>query len=223
MDGIGSETSKRQRLDYNNGSHRMQQQVSISQSHNYPVNTLPPPNSYPPQPPPPSPYHQPVPHEHRNLPEPASHSFAQSQSGHNTPIRDLRSYPVDTTYSRRGSASGSTRSPDGYEQFTTSRPLNNAPVNDGQHYSSQYSIDHSGHFSGYPSHDASLNGNSHHGLPMSNYSDQPHPIPPGHPGDFNQSPVNNVQNSYNGPGYSGPPNQIMNRPKKGSRAQQVRG
>lgn len=221
MDGTGSETAKRQRLDYNNGSHRMQQQSSISQSHNYPVNTLPPPNSYPSQPPPPSPYHQSVPHEHRSLPEPSPHSFTQPHSGHNTPIRDLRSYPVDNTYSRRGSASGSTRSPDGYEQFATTRSLNNATVNDGQHYSSQYQTEHVGHFPGYPSHDGPLNGNPHHGLPMSNYSDQPHPIPSGHPSDYGQSPVNTVQNPYSGSSYSGPSNPNMNRPKKGSRATQV--
>lgn len=228
MDGTGSETVKRQRLDYNNVSHRLQQQQQqqqqqppTSQSHSYSVNTLPPPNSYPPQPPPPSPYHQSVPHEHRSLPEPTPHSFTQSHSGHNTPLRDQRSYPLDTTYSRRGSASGSTRSPDGYDQFAATRPLNPATGNEGQHYPAQYPIEHPAHFSAYPNHDGPLNGNAHHGLPMSSYSEQPHPIPSGHPHDYSQSPVS-VQHPYNAATYSGQMNhQNTVRPKKGSRAQQV--
>lgn len=213
-------------------SHRLQQQPAIAHSHGFSVNTLPPPNSsYVPQPLPPSPYHESSAHEHRSLPDPAPHGYTQSSSGQNTPIRDSRSYPLDpSSYSRRGSASASTRSPDGYPTFPTARPLNNAAGNDAQHYPPQYPIETAGHYSGYANNDGPMNGNPHHGLPMSTYGEQshPNPPPPGHPSDYGPSSVNAVQqHPYGGGGggstYGGAANhQNMQRPKKGNRAQQVR-
>lgn len=217
MDGTGSEASKRQRLDFNNASHRPQQQPPISRSH-----TLPPPNSYPPQPPPPpSPYHQSASHEHRSLPEPTPHGYNQFPSGHNTPVRDLRSFPIDTSFSRRGSASGSTRSPDEYNHFAAPRTLSTAVPHDAQPYQPQHPIDHPGQFPAYQTHDGPLNGAGHHGLPMSAYSEHNHAVP-AQPSDYIQSPTNMVHTQYGPPHLmdsSSQPN--MQRPKKGTRAQQV--
>lgn len=228
MDGTGPEASKRQRLDsYNNVSHRLQQQPSTSQSHGFSVNTLPPPNSsYVPHPLPPSPYHESAVHEHRSLPDPTTHGYTQPHSGQNTPIRDPRAYPLDANYPRRGSTTNSTRSPDGFQQFPTARPVNStAAGNDGQHYPQpSYPIETAGQFGGYANHDTSLNGNPQHGLPMSTYNNEPvHPNPTGHPSDYNPSPVNAVPHVYAGSNYTGPPNhQNMQRAKKGNRATQVR-
>ena len=224
MDGTGSETSKRQRLDSYNVSHRLQQQPPIAHSHGFSVNnTLPPPNSsYVPQPLPPSPYHESTAHEHRSLPDPAPHGYTQSPSGQNTPIRDSRPYPLDASYSRRGSASASTRSPDGYQQFPTARPLNNAAGSDAQNYPQPYTVENAGHYSAYANNDGPMNGTPHHGLPMSTYGEQSHPNPPGHPSDYGQSSVNAAPHPYGGSTYGGPSNhQNMQRPKKGNRAQQV--
>lgn len=240
MDGTCPETSKRQRLDSYNVSHR-QQQPPISQSHSFPVNnTLPPPNSsYIHQPLPLSPYHDTSTHEHRSLPEPTPHAYTQPQSGHNTPIhpnnphgytqphsghntpiRDTRAVPIESTFSRRGSASATTRSPDGYQQFPPPRPVYNATSSDGQHYPQQVPIENPGHFAGYPNNEGPMNGNPHHGLPMPPYSEQSHTNPSG---EFNQSPVNAVPHPYGGSTFSNhPSHQNMQRPKKGNRAQQVR-
>ncbi len=219
MDGTGSEASKRPRLDFNNASHRPQQQPPIAPSH-----TLPPPNSYPPQAPPPSPYHQSVAPELRSLPEPTPHGYSQFHSGHNTPIRDVRSFPLDTTsYSRRGSASGSTRSPEEYNHFPSTRPLSTVAPSDGPHYPAPPPLDHPGPFPAYQGHDGPLNGAAHHGLPMTSYAEHNH-TGPGHPSDYLPSPTNMVHPQY-APAHpavsSGPPN--MHRPKKGTRAQQVCG
>ena len=219
MDGTGPEASKRQRLDsYNNVSHRLQQQPPTPQTHGFSVNTLPPPNSsYVPHPLPPSPYHESAVHEHRSLPDPTPHGYTQPQSGHNTPIRDSRTYPLDANYSRRGST---TKSPDDYPQFPAARPLNNTAGNDG-HYPQPYPIETAGHFPGYAN-ETPLNGNPQHGPPMSTYNEPAHPNPQGHLSDYNQSPVNAVPHAYAGSTYVGPPNhQNMQRAKKGNRATQV--
>ena len=237
MEGPGSEVSKRPRLDSYSVSHHLQQQQQqqqqppIALSHGYAGHTLPPPNSYVQPPPiPQSPYHEAPPHEHRNLPDPVphgyTHSHSHSHSGHNTPVRDSRSYPSDTGYSRRGSASGATRSPDEYPQYATARNVRSTS-SEAQHFPPQH-LEHAVHLSGYPPHDVPVNGNTHHGLPMSNsmsnYNEQNYPITQGHAPDYSQSPVNAGPHIYGGPGYSASPSYHpnMQRPKKGNRAQQVR-
>ena len=219
MEGPGSEASKRQRLDSYNVSHRLQQQPPTAQSHGYSGHTLPPPNSYVQPPPiPQSPYHEAPPHEHRNLPDPIPHGY--SHSGHNTPIRDSRSYPSDPGYSRRGSASGATRSPDEYPQYATARNLSSTS-SEAPHFPPQH-LEHAVHLSGYPPHDGPMNGNTHHGLPMSNYNEPNYPAQ-GHAPEYSQSPVNTGPHPYGGPGYNASPGYHLNmpRPKKGNRAQQV--
>ena len=229
MEGSGSETSKRPRLGPYDGSHAMQPQLSIAQSHNYAGHTLPPPNPssssghYIPQPQavPQSPYHDAASHELRNLPEPTPHAYVQAHSGHSTPIRDQRPFPSDTSYSRRGSASGSTRSPDEYQQYPSSRSLSIAASNERQHYSQQYPLDHAGH-QAYTSHDPPMNGNTHHGLPMpTSYGDQNHTPTQGHPIEYGQSPVNAMQHPYGGPLLSVQSSYQNMQKKKGTRAQQV--
>lgn len=230
MEGPGSEASKRQRLDSYNVSHRLQQQQQqqppIPQPHTYSGHTLPPPNSYVQPPPiPQSPYHEAPPHEHRNLPDPIPHGYTHSLSGHNTPIRDSRGYPSDPVYSRRGSASGATRSPDEYPQYAAARNLSSTS-SEAQHFPPQH-LEHTVHLSGYPPvppPDASLNGNTHHGLPMANYNEQNYPIAQGHAPEYSQSPVNAGPHPYGASGYGASPgyHSSMQRPKKGNRAQQVR-
>ena len=224
MEGPGSEASKRQRLDSYNVSHRLQQQQPpISQPHTYSGHTLPPPNSYVQPPPiPQSPYHEAPPHEHRNLPDPIPHGYNHSLSGHNTPIRDSRGYPSDPGYSRRGSASGATRSPDEYPQYAAARNLSSTS-SEAQHFPPQH-LEHAVHWSGYPPQDGPLNGNTHHGLPMANYNEQNYTVTQGHAPEYSQSPVNAGPHSYGASGYGASPgyHSSMQRPKKGNRAQQVR-
>ena len=220
MEGPGSEASKRQRLDSYNVSHRLQQRPPLSQSHTYSGHTLPPPNSYVQPPPiPQSPYHEAPPHEHRNLPDSIPHGYTHSLSGHNTLIRD---YPSDPGYSRRGSASGATRSPDEYPQYAAARNLS-FTSSEAPHFPSQH-LEHAVHLSEYPFQDGPLNGDTHHGLSMSNYNEQNYSITQGHTPEYSQSPVNVGPHSYSGFAYGVSPDYhpSMQRPKKGNRAQQVR-
>ncbi len=222
MEGQGPE-AKRPRLDtYNDGSYRMQQQPPIAPSHSYSSHPPPPRNHYPhgAPPPPPSPYYESGAHDHnRALPDPTG-GYTQPQSGHNTPAREQRHYASEPTYSRRGSASAITRSPDGYQQYPNGRPLNSAATTEG-HHPPTYSTDAAGHAVGYPNHDGPMNGNAHHGLPMSAYSDNAHSVAQGHP-EYSQSPVSATPHPFSGGGY-GPQSsyQIMQRSKKGNRATQV--
>jgi len=222
MEGQGPE-AKRPRLDtYNDGSYRMQQQPPIAPSHSYSSHPPPPRNHYPhgAPPPPPSPYYESGAHDHnRALPDPTG-GYTQPQSGHNTPAREQRHYASEPTYSRRGSASAITRSPDGYQQYPNGRPLNSAATTEG-HYPPTYSTDAAGHAVGYPNHDGPMNGNAQHGLPMSAYPDNAHSVAQGQP-EYSQSPVSATPHPFSGGGY-GPQSsyQIMQRSKKGNRATQV--
>lgn len=237
MDGPGSEAAKRPRLGPYDAahSHRMQPQLPLTQSHGYgagAAHTLPPPN------PPPasapyahqqsaglSPYNND--NELRNLPvpEPTPHQYVQAaHSGHSTPLRD-RTYPSEpSSYSRRGSASGATRSPDDYG-YPSGRPLSIATTTEGPHYPPQhYPVDHGGGPPYHP-HDGSINGTANHGHPMSNYNDQAHLPLSAHPQEYNQSPV--TAHPHYGPSAmsaQAAAYQNMQREKvrqKGHRAQQV--
>ncbi|KAL8832185.1 MAG: hypothetical protein Q9170_004983 [Blastenia crenularia] len=178
----------------------MQPQLPITQSHGYGAgHTLPPPN--------PSPASAPYGHQHsavqspysdhelRNLPvpEPTPHQYVQAaHSGHSTPLRDQRSYPSEpSSYSRRGSASGPTRSPDEYG-YPPGRPLSIATTSEAPHYPQHYPVDH-GPGPPYHPHDGPINGTTNHGLPLPNYHDQAHP----HPQEYAQSPVS--ANPHYGP------------------------
>ncbi|KAL8782601.1 MAG: hypothetical protein Q9213_005233 [Squamulea squamosa] len=233
MEGPGSEASKRPRLGPYDASHshRMQPQLPITQSHGYSAgHTLPPPN--------PSPASAPYPHpqsavqspyndyESRNLPvpEPTPHQYVQAaHSGHSTPLREQRPYPSEpSSYSRRGSASGSTRSPDDYA-YPSGRPLSIATTSEGQHYPPQhYPIDHGGGPPYHP-HDGP-NGAANHGLPMPHYNDQAHGPPSAHQHDYSHSPVSGHPHAY-GPSVLGAQAQYQNMQRekvrnKGHRAQQ---
>lgn len=224
MEASGSEASKRPRLGTYDGSHGMQPQPSIAQSHSYAGHTLPPPNPPPPSAPyiPQSPYHDASSHELRSLPEPTPHAYVQAHSGHSTPIREQRSFPSDVTYSRRGSASRPNRSPDEYQQYPPTRALSIATSTDRQHYPQQHPVDHAGH-SAYTPHDTPMNGNAHHGLPMLSYNDQNHTPSQGHPAEYSQSPVSTMPHSYGSSLLSAQSTfQNMQQKKKGTRAQQVR-
>ncbi|KAL8772140.1 MAG: hypothetical protein Q9209_002575 [Squamulea sp. 1 TL-2023] len=212
----------------------MQPQLPITQSHGYSAgHTLPPPNPPPasapyahPQSAVQSPYND---YESRNLPvpEPTPHQYVQAaHSGHSTPLRDQRPYPSEPSgYSRRGSASGPTRSPDDYV-YPSGRPLSIATTSEGQHYPPQhYPVDHGGGPPYHP-HDG-LNGATNHGLPMPHYSDQVHGPPSAHHHDYSHSPVSGHPHPY-GPSALGAQAQAqyqnMQREKvrsKGHRAQQV--
>lgn len=219
MEGIGPE-GKRPRLDSYGGptlSHRMQQQSSDTPLHGYSSHALPPPNAYT-QPPPPSPYHDVVNIDHRSLPEPAQHGYTHVNSGYNTPVRDARSYPPDASYSRHGSVSAPTRSPDDIQQLAQLRPLNSASANEGHHYSQHPQLEQGGSQAGYASYDMQTNGNVVHSLPMAGQNDSGH----GHP---NYSPVNTPSFTQGQGPFSAPPNNNATwllPKKKNSRAQQVR-
>ncbi|KAL8681305.1 MAG: hypothetical protein Q9186_002569 [Xanthomendoza sp. 1 TL-2023] len=236
MDGSGSDSSKRPRLGPYDAphSHRMQPQLPITQSHGYgPAHTLPPPNPSPasvPYPHPQSTVHSPYnDYESRNLPvpEPTPHQYVQAaHSGHSTPLRDQRPYPSEpSSYSRRGSASGPTRSPDDYA-YPSARPLSVTTTNEGHHYPPQqhYAVDHAAGPPYHP-HDGHINGHTNHALPMPHYNDQNHGPPSAHPHDYGQSPVSANPHSY-GPQTLGPQAtyQTMQRDKirnKGHRATQI--
>lgn len=219
MEGMGPE-GKRPRLDSYGGptiSHRMQQQSSDTPLHGYSSHALPPPNAYT-QPPPPSPYHDVVNIDHRSLPEPAQHGYTHVNSGYNTPVRDARSYPPDASYSRHGSVSAPTRSPDDIQQLAQLRPLNSASANEGHHYSQHPQLEQGGSQVGYASYDMQTNGNVVHSLPMAGQNDSGH----GHP---NYSPVNTPSFTQGQGPFSAPPNNNATwllPKKKNSRAQQVR-
>ena len=219
MEGPGPEV-KRPRLDtYDDGTYRLQQQLPIAPSHSYSSHPPPPRNYYPhgAPPPPPSPYYDTGGHDHnRALPDPTG--YTQSQSGHNTPAREQRHYA--DTYSRRGSVSATTRSPESYQQYPGGRALSSAGTNDG-HYPATYSTDAAGHAVGYPSTDGPMNGIVHNGLPLSAYPDNPHTALPTQP-EYSRSPISTTPHSYPGGAY-GPQSsyQMMQRSKKGNRATQV--
>lgn len=234
MDALGAEAAKRPRLGPFDASHshRMQPQLPITQSHGYGVgHTLPPPNPSPAsaayghqQSAVPSPYND---NELRNLPapEPTPHQYVQAaHSGHSTPLRDQRPYPSEpSSYSRQGSASGPTRSPDDYG-YPSGRPLNIATTTiEGPHYPAQhYPVDHGGAVPYHP-HDGHINGTTNHGLPVPNYNDQGHPPLSAHSHDYSQSPVS--ANPHYGPSVmSAQSYHSMQRDKvrqKTHRAQQV--
>ncbi|KAL8857140.1 MAG: hypothetical protein Q9178_006316 [Gyalolechia marmorata] len=234
MEGPASDASKRPRLGPYDASHshRMQPQLPITHSHGYGAgHTLPPPNPPPASVPYPhqqsavhSPYND---YESRNLPvpEPTPHQYVQAaHSGHSTPLRDQRPYPSEpSSYSRRGSASAPTRSPDDYA-YHPGRPLSIATSSEGQHYPPQhYPVDHGGGPSYHP-HEGP-NGTTNHGLPMPHYNDQIQGPPSAHPHDYIQSPVSGHPHPY-GPSALGAQAQYHNMQRekvrsKGHRAQQA--
>ena len=215
--------AKRPRLDttYSASTHRSQQQP-IAPSHNYSAHAPPPRNSYPSgAPPPPSPYYDPGSHDHdRALPHPSHASSAHPSytphSGHNTPVREQRHYAPDTGYSRRGSASATTRSPDAsYQPYSSGRHISGT---DG-HYSSSYASDSANHAVGYPNSDGTMNGQTH-GLPMPTYPEQPH-ASSGRPSDYGHSPVNVAPPGYPVSPFGGATGYQNMRVRKGQRATQV--
>ena len=226
MEGTGPEAVKRPRLDSYSGpvsAHRTQQQAPEALSHSYSGHALPPPSAYN-QHLPLSPYHDPV-CEHRSLPEPPHHvSYTQSHSGYTTPIRDLRSFPPEPTYSRNGSASAPTRSPDDIHQLAQLRPLNTASANEGYHYAQHPHPETTRAPSGYITHDGLPNGTLH-SLAMTAHT-EPVPAPPfsGPSGSIPNTPMGNGTAMHGGGGQFNP-SQIgpwMQRPaKKHTRATQV--
>ena len=137
MEELGPETVKRPRLDSYGGAssarmQHLQQQVPEAPAHAYSGPALHPPPAYI-HPPPPSPYHDSA-NDHRSLPEPSQHNFPPNHSGYTTPIRDTRCYQPEPTYSRHGSASAPTRSPDDVQQLAQLRPLNTAIANEVHHF-----------------------------------------------------------------------------------------
>ena len=219
MEGPGLELNKRPRLESYSGPpqpHRMQQQLPDAQLHNYSNNALPPPNTYH-TPVPPSPYDGSA-SDHRSLPEPSQHGYGQSHSGYNTPSRDLRGYAPEASYSRHGSVSAPTRSPDEIQHLTQLRPLNTASANEAHHYAQQHHPD-SAPPTAYVAHEGHANGNAH-GLPMPGYNDSAHAsYQHGHHSYLN-SPGHASTTPFSGAQYS---NQMYaTRPmKKTTRAQQV--
>ena len=214
--------AKRPRLDtaYGTGAHRSQQHP-ITPSHSYSPHGLSQRNSYPSgAPPPPSPYYEAGPHEHdRALPPPSSaHTGYTTHSDNNTPVREQRHYAPDPSYSRRGSASATTRSPEGsYQQYSGGRPLSSADA----HYAPSYASDSANHAVGYPNNDGTMNGHTH-GLPMPTYTEQT-PAPPGRSSEYGHSPVNVAPPGYPGGSYSAPVSyQTIHRLRKGNRATQVK-
>ena len=204
---------------YSAPPHRSQQHP-VASSHGYSAHTLPPRNSYPPgaNPTPPSPYYEAGPHEHdRALPPPSAHQSYTSHSGHNTPVRDQRHYAPDPAYSRRGSASATTRSPEStYQQYPSGRPVNSSEG----HYASSYPSDSANHAVGYPNTDGTMNGHQH-GLPMPTYPETT-PVSVGRPPEYGHSPVNVPPSGYPGTPYSAQANyQTLQRMRKGNRATQV--
>ena len=226
MEGTGPEAVKRPRLDSYSGpvsAHRIQQQASEASSHSYPGHALPPPSAYN-QHLPLSPYHDPT-GEHRSLPEPPHHgSYPQSHSGYTTPIRDLRSFPPESTYSRNGSASAPTRSPDDIQQLAQLRPLNTASANEGYHYPQHPHPETTRTPSGYITHDGLPNGTLH-SLAMTTHNEPMSAPPfPGPPGSIPNTPMGNGTSMHGGGGQFNPPqiNTWMPRPaRKHTRATQV--
>ena len=235
--GPGSEVSKRPRLgsyDPSSHLHRMQPQLSTSQSHGYGTgHTLPPPNTqsaqaapfvhHSPGGAPASYHHDAASHDYtRQLPapEPTPHSYVQAHSGHSTPIREQRPFPSDANYSRRGSASGPTRSPDDY-QYGPPRQLSIATSNESQRYpSQQYTVDPGGQ-ANYHSLDGPVNGNGHHGLPTQNNSEQPYPSHSAHTNEYSHSPLSAHPHAYSTHApYQAMPLKTMST-RKGTRATQV--
>ena len=208
--------AKRPRLDTTT-YHRSQQHSIAPSSHSYSAHTLPPRNPYPA--PPASQYYEADSHEHnRALPHPSSTQQGYTpHSGQSTPVRDQRHYAPDPSYSRRGSASATTRSPDGsYQPYSSGRPLNSTD----SHYHASYASDSASHAVGYPNPDGTMNGHTH-GLPMPTYPEATHGS---RPSDYGHSPVNAVPPGYPPSAY-GTPTSYQNpqyRLRKGNRATQVR-
>ncbi|MCJ1355148.1 MAG: hypothetical protein MMC33_005139 [Icmadophila ericetorum] len=174
MEELGPEMVKRPRLESYGGasSSRMQhiqQQVPEASSHAYSGPALHPPPAYH-HPLPPSPYHDSA-NEHRSLPEPSPHNYAPGHSGYTTPIRDTRCYPPEPTYSRHGSASAPTRSPDDVQQLAQLRPLNTAIANEVHHYQQPSHPEVLRPPTGYMNHEShsDLNTTTHS---MQNHNDQ---------------------------------------------------
>lgn len=220
MEATGPDV-KRPRLNYD-GPPRMasssQQQhppPPISPAHANNPSILPAPSTYPgplqQQAPPPSPFHD-APHDVRTIPaEPNVHSFAQHHSGHTTPREGRFSHEMN--YSRRGSTSGTPRSPEDHPHSHPPRSMSMGNPNDAPAYPNHYPNDAAGHLIGYQAPDQHMNGSVHHGLPMHGEG----PIayaeygPSMHPG----------AHPYAGGPYGGPMQVQGLRPKKGNRAQQV--
>ena len=96
-----------------------------------------------------------------------------------------------------------------------------ATTAEGQPYPPQYAVDPGGS-SGYPPHEASVNGTINHGLPAHPY-EHPPVYPPAHPGDYGHSPIT-AGHPYGTPinPYAVSFAQANSRPiKKGNRATQV--
>ena len=170
-------------------------------------------------PPPPSPFSHELPHDPRAPVEPTVHSFVQHHSGQNTP-RDGR-FPHELSFSRRGSASATPRSPDDHH-FPPPRSMSVAVPNEAPHYPpQQYSAESTSHLVGYQASDPHMNGNMSHGLPMHPHGDGGAGIPPAQYTEYSQTPMHPGSHAYSGIPYGGPMPQAQMRGKKGNRAQQV--
>ncbi|MCJ1383288.1 hypothetical protein MMC17_006401 [Xylographa soralifera] len=229
MEEIGPEASKRPRLDSFGGAAPMQgvhQQHTESPLplHNYQTHALRPPSAYN-QPLPPSPYD--AAHDHRNLPEHLPQGYPHPQSGYTTPVQNTRPFQPESTYSRHGSVSAPTHSPDDGPPLTALRPLNTASANKGQHYPSHPVSEAPSHLGGHPiaygPPEGYMNGTAH-GLPMSTPHDPSQRPPlPGQFASYAESPV-----GPGGPPYSagiyGPSQEWMRQqqgPRKNTRALQA--
>ena len=207
--------------------HRVHQQHTESPLplHNYQTHALRPPSAYN-QPLPPSPYD--AAHDHRNPPELPPHAYPPPQSGYNTPVQNTRPFQPESSYSRHGSVSAPTRSPDEGPPLTALRPLNTASANEGQHYPPHPVSGAPSHLGGHPiayvPPDGYMNGTAH-GVPMSTPHDPSQRPPlPGQYATYAESPIG----PGGGPPYSagpyGPSQEWMRQqqgPRKNTRALQV--
>ncbi|MCJ1281742.1 hypothetical protein MMC26_001065 [Xylographa opegraphella] len=230
MEEIGPEASKRPRLDSFGGAapmHRVHQQHTESPLplHSYQTHALRPPSAYN-QPLPPSPYD--AAHDHRNLPDIPPHGYPHPQSGYDTPVQNARPFQPESTYSKHGSVSAPTRSPDEGPPVTALRPLNTASANDGQHYPPHPVSEAPSHLGGQPityaPPDGYMNGGPAHGLPMSTPHD-PSQRPPlaGPFANYPEPPIGQGGPLYSA-GVYGPSQDWMRQqqgPRKNTRALQA--
>ena len=192
----------------------------ISPAHANNQSILPAPATYPgplgQHGPPPSPFHD-APHDVRVPVEPSVHSFVQHHSGHTTP-RDGR-FPHEVNYSRRGSASGTPRSPDDHHFPPPPRSMS-VSTNDPASYPSQYATEAGSHLIGYQAPDQHMNGNIHHGLSIHTHPNEAGPGMGAMSYEYGQ-PMHPNAHPYAGAYGSQMQGQAQLRAKKGNRAQQV--
>ena len=223
MEAVGPDV-KRPRLNYDGPTRMASQQHAPppSPAHQNP-SILPAPSStyggaHHQQQPPPSPFGHEIAHDPRAPVEPSVHSFVQHNSGHTTP-RDGR-FPHELSYSRRGSASATPRSPDDHH-FQAPRSMSVAIPTDAPPYPNQpYSAGPADHLVGYQPPDPHMNGTMSHGLPIHPHAESAPAMPQPQYADYGP-PMHAAPPGYATMPYSGGGPQAQMRGKKGNRAQQV--